>query len=148
MSGSRPKVVVDATVVMKWYFPEIYSKESLELLDKFEVCTVDVVVSQVATALWKRVRTGEVKAHESKRIVKNLVRLPIKFAPADSLAHNAMELSSYSTRTFNESLFFVLALQEKTKLVTADFSWYTMLSTGKLKNYIGFVNRIDADFLN
>jgi predicted nucleic acid-binding protein len=137
--------VVDATVILKWYLPEIYSDESRKLLDHFEIYTVDVAISQVATALWKRLKTGEVKAHQGKRIVANLVRLPIHFVAASLLANNAIELSSYSTRTFNECLYFVLALREQTKLVTADFSWYTMMSTGKLKGHVGFVNRMELD---
>lgn len=142
MTDNRPTIVVDATVMIKWYLPELYTDESLRLLDTFNICTVDIAMSQVGNALWKRIRTGEVKPHEGKRIISSLERMPIRFVPMSVLAVAAMELAAISTRTFNESLYFVLALREHTKVVTADFRWYGMLSTGKLKSYVGFVNEI------
>jgi predicted nucleic acid-binding protein len=143
VTASRPAIVIDASVIVKWYLPEIYSEESLKLLDEYEIHTVDVAIPQVATALSKRIRTGEVKGHEGKRIMENLVKLPIHFAPMDTLASNAIELGSITSRSFNESLYFVLALRRQTKLITADFRWYGMLSTGKLKKYVAFVNEPD-----
>jgi predicted nucleic acid-binding protein len=139
----KPVIVVDATVILKWYLPEIYSEEARDLLNRYQVCSSETVVSQVASGLWKRIRTGEVKPNEGKRIMRNLLRLPIRLTPTTSLAANAMDLSTFSTRTFNESQLFVLAMREESKVVTADFHWYTMLSSGKLKSYIAFVNRLD-----
>lgn len=145
--SDRPLLVVDPTVIIKWYLPEVYSDEALKLLDSYEIATVDIAVSQVAGALGKRIRTGEVKAHEGKRIVENLTRLPIKFVPSATLASNAIELSAVSVRTFNESLYFVLALREKTRVITADFRWYNMLANGKLRNHIAFVNEVETPSL-
>jgi predicted nucleic acid-binding protein len=143
VTDDRPVIVVDASVIVKWYLPELYSEDALALLDRYQVVTVDTVVAQIGSVLWKRIKPGEMRAQEGRDIMRNLVNLPIRFCPASVLAANAIEFSSYTARTFNESLFFVLALREKTRLVTADFNWYTMLSNGKLKRYIGFVNRLD-----
>ncbi|HWD42031.1 MAG TPA: type II toxin-antitoxin system VapC family toxin [Fimbriimonas sp.] len=140
MSDSAKPIVVDATVLVKWYLPEMYSDECLRLLDSGQdLMTADVAVSQVASTFWKRVRTGELKAGEARRIVANLTRLPIRFVPMSVLAPSAMELSSISTRTFNESLYLVLAMREETRLVTADHRWHTLLATGKLKGHIELV---------
>ncbi len=134
------KLVVDSTVLTKLYVPEIYSDECRSLLDSgTEILVPEIAISQVSTALWKRARTGDIKPELANRIVKSLSRLPVTYVSTSSLAPAAMELAIASGRTFNESLYFVLALREETKLVTADHRWYTMLSTGKLKSHIELV---------
>lgn len=134
------RLVVDAAVITKWYVPEIYSDECRALLDgDFEFFVPEVAISQVSSALWKRARTGEVRPELANRIVKSLCRLPVTFVSTGTLGPNAMELATVSGRTFNEAMYFVLAFRLKSKVVTADHRWYTLLSTGKLKSHIELV---------
>ena len=127
-------------MLTKWYVPEMYSEECRQLLDlDVQIFVPEAAISQVSGALWKRARTGEVKPDLANRIVRSLCRLPISFVPTSSLGPAAMELAVASGRTFNESLYFALALRKGTKLVTADHRWYTLLSTGRLKSHIELV---------
>ena len=138
-------IVVDATVLIKCYLSEIYSDECVTLIESGQpIATAEIAISQIATALWKRSRTGEVKASEATRILGNLAKLPIHFEQIAPLAEQAMELSTFSARTFNESLYFVLALRHQPRVVSADHRWCNLLSTGKLKPYIEFVGDTNA----
>lgn len=140
MSASPKATVVDATVIVKWYLPEIYSDECIAVLRHApRIATVDLVFSQLASSLWKRTRQGELSADQSRRILGNLARLPVEFVPISTLAPAAMELAAVSSRTFNDSLYLVLAMREQTKLITADHRWHNLLSTGRLKPYVELV---------
>jgi len=132
--------VVDATVLIKCYLPEIYSEDCLKLLHReLPIKTCEYAMVQIGASLWKRSRSGEVKLTDAKRILKSLSRLPVEFVPTSLLTEAALDLSSFSGRTFHESLYLVLALREETALITADHRWHALLSTGKLKNYVDFV---------
>jgi predicted nucleic acid-binding protein len=140
VSDNPAPIVVDATVLTKWYVPELYSEECRRLLDlKAEFFVPEAAISQVSGALWKRARTGELRPDLANRIVRSLCRLPVTYVPTSSLGPAAMELAIASGRTFNESLYFALALRKGTRLVTADHRWFTLLSTGKLKSHIELV---------
>lgn len=138
MSGRL--LVVDASVLIKCYLPEIYSEECLRLLNReLPTKTCEYALNQIGASLWKRSRSGEVKVSDAKRILRSLARLPIEFVPTSVLAEAALELSSFSGRTFYEALYLVLALREETALITADHRWHALLATGKLKTYVDFV---------
>ncbi len=135
--------VVDATVLTKCYLPEIYTEDCLRLLDSgLELSAPEIAISQVASTLWKRARTGEIRADLAARVIRNLCRSPIHFVPSKALAPGAMELAVASGRTFNEALYFVLAIREQTSLVTADHRWHLLLSTGKLRGRVEFVSDV------
>ena len=138
-------LVVDASVLIKCYLPEIYSEECLKLMGRdLPMKTCEYAFTQIGASLWKRSRSGEVKVSEAKRIIKSLARLPIEFVPTGLLAEGALELSSFSGRTFHESLYLVLALREETSLVTADHRWHALLATGKLKSYVDFISDVNV----
>jgi len=133
-------LVVDASVVVKWYLPEAYSEDALQLLlSGRELFAPDLVDAQVGSVLWRRVRNGEVKRDDAIRVLQNLQRLPLRRVPIPDLTPMAFEIAAATTRTFNESLFFALALREETKLVTADRWWFNLLSTGPMKPLLRWV---------
>ena len=61
-------VVVDASVAVKWYLPEMGNRslsEALALLDKYEreevrFAVPDLFYAETASAIWKAVRVGRV----------------------------------------------------------------------------------------
>ena len=136
-------VVLTASVVLKWYFTEPFSDESLRLIDPArDMSAPDVLVSQVGTALGKRLRTGEVKRDEAHRILTNLRRLPVQWTSASDLAPAALEITAATSRSYNEALYFALAMRQKATLVTADRWWYSLVSTGQLRSLLTWVGDV------
>lgn len=134
------RVVVDASVVLKWYFSEAYSEAAIRLVGSgSEVCVPEILDAQVGLALWRRIRASEVKRDDAHRVLANLRRLPLVRVPVSELAPAALEIASVSTRTYNESLYFALAMRERTRLVTADRWWFTLLQTGPMKAHLRWV---------
>lgn len=136
-------VVIDATVAVKWYFPEVYCDECLALLDQAEELVVpDLLFTQVGTAVWKRVKSNELKPVVAEGIMSNLSRLPLRRVSNDQLIGDAMKIATLSTRTFQEAIYFALAMRCETPLVTADRRWYSLLNTGPMKNHLAFVGDV------
>jgi len=137
------RLVVDASVALKWYFHEPFSPEALKLIGgETEILVPDIIYAQVGSVLWKRVKNGEIKREEGHRILNNLRRLPLTAVTAADLAPAALEIATNSARTYNESLFFALAIREDTTLVTADRWWYSLLSTGPMKRWLQWVGDV------
>ncbi len=52
-------VVVDASVVAKWFFPEDGSAEARALAGAETIVTVDLLVPEIVNVAWRKVRTGD-----------------------------------------------------------------------------------------
>ena len=144
MSAAETKRwVVDAGVVVKWYLHEPFSLDALRLARREnDLLVPDLIYSQVGAVLWKRVKANELRREDAQRIISNLRRLPlITFASAD-LAPAAMEIATATARSFNESLYFALAMRENTQLVTGDHRWYGLVMTGPMKNHVKWLEDV------
>lgn len=137
------KHVVDASVVLKWYFHEPFSDVAVKLVvPGVEIFVPDLLHGQVGNALWRRVKSGEMKRDEAHKVLSNLRRLPLVTVPSADLAPAALEIATATARTFNESVYFALALREGVPLVTADRWWFTLLSTGPMRRFLQWVGDV------
>lgn len=135
-----PPLVVDASVVLKWYFNEVHSELAVKLLTYPGAIVVpESLESQVGSALWRRVKQNDLRKDDAQRVLSNLRRLPLQRVSTQVLAPAALEIASVTTRTFTEALYFALAIREETRLVTADRWWYTLLQTGPMKPHLRWI---------
>jgi len=135
--------VIDASVVLKWYFHEPFSDEAVRLIGQgHEIMVPDILHTQVGTVLWKRMKSGELKREDALRILSNLRRLPLTSVPTAQLAPAALEIATATARTYTESVYFALAMKHKAPLVTADRRWYTLLSTGPMRPFLRWVGDV------
>jgi predicted nucleic acid-binding protein len=52
--------VVDASVVIKWFVPEVHSDAARRLLERsHQYVAPDLLYAETANAIWKKVRRGE-----------------------------------------------------------------------------------------
>ena len=113
-------LVVDSSVVVKWYLPEPGSDRAARLLDDgFHLLAPDLLISEVGNVLWKRRR--ELPAHEIKAIATALSRqCPVTLVASTTLLFAAMSLSLRFDRTVYDSLHLALAIAQDCRFVTAD----------------------------
>ena len=74
--------VIDASVAVKWYVPEVYSEEALHLLAAREKGEVqfhvpDLFASELGNILWKKVRRGVLEEKEAREIARQLLAIPM-----------------------------------------------------------------------
>jgi len=138
-------LVIEPSVALKWYTSEVYSEECCDLIVRdVPLIVPDVLFTQVGTALWKRVRANELKADFARQIASNLRRLSLTRVSTEVLMRDALEISTLTSRTFQEGLYFAVAIRNDTKVVTADRRWHNLVSTGPMKPYLAFITEVTS----
>lgn len=135
--------VVDASVVAKWFFPEVHSAESRRLLSpRHTLLAPDLIWSELANIAWKRVRRGELKPDEAAQFIADLIRLPLEIVPAQTLVATALELAIATNRTVYDCLYLATAMDRKCRLVTADDRFVNALSATPFAKHVRHVTKL------
>ena len=115
------RVVVDASVAVKWFVPEIYTDAARRLLrEGMTLLAPDLIWAEVANALWRKWRDKELSAEAVQSILTDFRRYPLRIHSGESLYDEAWPVAQGSGRTFYDSLYLALAMSKGCLLVTAD----------------------------
>ena len=133
--------VVDASVAVKWFVPEVHSIHAKRLLQKDVVLLApDLLFAEVGNVLWKRWRRKEMEAAEAKSILLHLHQFAIQRVSAYELSDMAWPVAAQTGRTFYDSLYVALAIRADAPLVTADRRLFNELSSGPLRQYLLWID--------
>lgn len=137
------KLVVDASVAIKWYVPEVYSKESIRLLNpSFELHVPDLLFSEIGNILWKHRMRGELSHEKSTTIIAAISTVFFSIAASQTFMLDALDIAYKYRWTFYDSIYIALAKEQNCRFVTADLKLYNALKNGSLKKYILWVEDI------
>jgi predicted nucleic acid-binding protein len=126
--GSRDRVVVDASVAVKWFVPETHALAARRLLrEDMTLLAPDLIWAEVGNALWRKWREGELVAEVAQNILDDFRRFPLRIHAGESLYDVAWTVAEGSGRTFYDSLYLALAMSSGCPLVTADLRFYNAL---------------------
>jgi len=119
----RGKIAVDASVVVKWFVEEKYSKEALMIRDSFIEGLVDIVVPsllyfEVLNALKYSGAFGEDELKKVARILEDYQFTLYELEGA--YAEKAVEIAMRKGITIYGASYVALALIEDADLYTAD----------------------------
>ena len=113
--------VVDASVVVKWFVPEIHSDAARRLLVlPHAYVAPDLLFAETANTLWKKIRRGELTARDGQRLVADIGRIAVEVVPCRALAEDAHALANATGRTVYDSMYIALAVRLGTRAITAD----------------------------
>jgi len=113
--------IVDASVVIKWFVPEIHSIAARRLLaGPHEYLSPDLLFPEVGNVLWKKVRRGELTAEQGERLAADISTVAVETVPARGLLVDAHALAVTTGLTVYDSMYLALAVRLKTELITAD----------------------------
>jgi predicted nucleic acid-binding protein len=119
------KVVVDASVIAKWSFPEPYSEAALRLLEQeLELWVPDFVWAEIGNIVWKKWIRNEIVATDGRLILLGFRSFPFSVYPSERLLETAWEIARDFRRSFYDSLYLALAIYQGCPLVTADRRLY------------------------
>lgn len=117
--------VVDASVAIKWFLPEIYSDAAGFVLEsKYELLAPDLIWAEFGSALRKKIRLKEITDEEAQGILNDFMRFPLQTYTSKLLLNTAWALAYETQTTFYDSLYLALALTQECSLVTADKKFY------------------------
>jgi predicted nucleic acid-binding protein len=119
---ATPPLVIDASVVVKWYVPESDSADAARLgRSERRLAAPDLLVSEVGNILWKKVqRDGLPRADAEAAALSLIDSARIRFHRSPLFVRAALEIASTYGRTVYDSLYLALAIYLDTEMVTTD----------------------------
>jgi len=113
--------VVDASVVVKWFVPEIHSDAARRLLVlPHEYVAPDLLFAETANTIWKKIRREELTAGEGQQLVADIAQIAVGTVSCRALAEDAHALATATRRTVYDSMYVALAVRLDTRSITAD----------------------------
>ncbi len=125
--------VVDASVAVKWVIPEVLSDKADRVRDgEDDVLAPDLLLVEVANALWKKTAAREISAREGDAAFDLLRGSGIDVRPTAPLVPRAMEMARRLQHPVYDCVYVALAEREHAAFVTADERLLRALSARKL----------------
>jgi predicted nucleic acid-binding protein len=127
--------VIDASVVLKWFLREEDSEGADALFDAFllnkiQLSAPDVLLLEVANALWKQtVLLKRLHLQEALAIFHDFLTLPLNLQSTNLLASSALELAVKHHHPVYDTLYCALALDHDCEFITADRVLVTKLGS-------------------
>ena len=112
------RLVVDSSVALKWYVEEPESDRAAALIGG-DLFAPDLILAEIANALWKKVQRGEIETAQSE-LVLPLLRSTVRLRSSSPLADAALEAALELCHPVYDCFFLVLARELDAQLVTAD----------------------------
>ena len=114
-------LVVDASVVVKWFLPEPDSHLAERALMSGEALLApELVLAEVGNAVWRRTLTGEVEMEDAGRIVDRAASAFTALVPLAEIGRAAMQAAVTLKHPIYDCFYLALAAREGAALVTAD----------------------------
>ena len=115
------KLIVDASVAVKWLFTEEGTAESRQLLaHRIVLHAPDFILTEAANVIWKKARRNEVV--DAQSYLEELARLPdaVVLRPSADLVAHAAAIALEIDHPIYDCLYLACAEVEGAPLVTAD----------------------------
>ncbi len=119
------KIVLDSSVMIKWFVAEPLSSESRKLLDDYQagkllVLAPDLLNAEVANIVWKKHRFQGLARPDADQIIDAFRALEIAFIPNSVLLEDAFHIAIEHQRTVYDALYIALSQREQCPYITAD----------------------------
>jgi predicted nucleic acid-binding protein len=137
------RVVVDASVAIKWFIPEQLSAEARRLLaPEYELLAPDLLWAELGNVLWKKHRRRELDQRTTARLLGDFSRVPIEFHAAKGWTEPALELAIRHGVTVYDGLYLALAAGNGCRVVTADRRLQESCRGGVIRDVVDWVGAI------
>ncbi len=135
--------IVDASVAVKWSFPEDHTDESLRLrAPSHQLCAPDFLWVELASVVCQQIQRRQVLRAKGLEILSALRRVPIQIFPSAELLDMATAIALETSTSVYDCLYLALAVSLDSRMVTADRKLFHALATGNLANRVMWVGNI------
>jgi predicted nucleic acid-binding protein len=137
-------LVIDASVLIKFYVPEILSDKAEELLNRVAQGDVmllapDLIYPEVGNILWKKQQMKELTRPEVEEITDAIVSLPLNIEASKLLLPLAIDIGIAYKITIYDALYLSMARIYETKMITADRKLADAMAKTDLKEYVSWL---------
>ena len=129
------RYVVDASVGIKWFLPEIHSEAASRLSSfKASLHVPAFFHLELGNVLSKKIRRDELAPEEAEAILKELQRVPLQKHSNERLINPAFALALETKRSLYDCLYLALAEAIDGQVVTADRKLCASLAASRYGN--------------
>ena len=116
-------IVVDASVALKWVLLEPGSDAAAKLRDE-DLLAPSLWRLEVASALWKRAKRGDITVPQALERMDALAQAPVATSPLEDDLSVALALAATLDHPVYDCLYLALAARNDTHVVTADVRFW------------------------
>jgi predicted nucleic acid-binding protein len=139
-------VVVDSSVVIKWYVDEDHSEAAQRLLTaEITFHAPEFLLLECASILWKKVRRGHLLLADASAILHAVEEFPFQLHNSRDLIEAAWRLATAADRTIYDSIYCALGMTIECPFVTADTRLVNALASAAFPVDIRHVTSGDFD---
>jgi predicted nucleic acid-binding protein len=114
------KLVIDASVAIKWVVTESGSNHAVRLLKASPLAAPDLLMAECANILWKKAQRKELTSDEALMAARLLQRADIEIHPTRHLMEAATSIAIELDHPAYDCIYLSLALTNNWQFVTAD----------------------------
>jgi len=134
------RCVVDASVAIKWFVPEIHSDAALRLRGEgYELMAPDLLIPEIGNVLWKKIVRDGMKLGVAGEILKHFLASPVAILPSMPLVDTALRIAAEERRSVYDGLYVALAVLQRCRLVTADRKLYNSLRATRFAPHLCWI---------
>jgi predicted nucleic acid-binding protein len=136
-------VVVDASVVLKWFVAENDSRAALLLRAEHDVAAPDFLLIECRNALLSKVRRRELKREQAEEAEKELDELALGIAilPSAPILRHAFAIALDLGEPIYDCIYLAAAMATDRRLITADQRFAAKASRSRFgENQIGVLS--------
>ena len=111
---------IDASIAIKWVIEETGTQEALALRKSAKLIAPDLMISECANILWKKVQRKELHKNEALLAARLLQGAEIELLPTRSLLEATAQLAIGLAHPAYDCVYLALAMERGCRLVTAD----------------------------
>jgi predicted nucleic acid-binding protein len=113
-------LVIDASVAIKWVVEEDGTDAALALRQKARLIAPDLIISECANILWKKVQRKELSKDEALIAARLLQSAEIEVVPMRALMESATRMAIDLDHPPYDCVYLALAVENVCRFVTAD----------------------------
>lgn len=142
--NSRRTIVLDTSVVAKWFLPEPLSTEADRILEEIrqgmtQAAAPDLLVYEFANILWQRQKKGRISRRQAAAIMSDFEHLPVELVPGDVLGSEALKIAGTTGCTAYDGAFMALASGLKSTFITADQKFIRLMAGTKFAKRVSWL---------
>jgi predicted nucleic acid-binding protein len=113
------RLVVDASVALKWVLDEAESEAALALRGE-DLIAPALWLAEAANALLRRSRIGDITTDEASSRLSELLNAPVASLAMEPFLDRALQLATQTGHPVYDCVYLAVALHHDTHVVTAD----------------------------
>ena len=128
------RVVVDSSIVIKWFVAEPYSDQARRVLEGYQAAELallapDLLYAEVGNIIWKKHRFQGLAREDAQEIINSIQLIDFTLTSSADLLTEAYRLAVHHQRTVYDALYLALSVRQRCPLLTADEKLVNALST-------------------